>query len=442
MSAKRRIACGTGALGLVVAGVVGWGPAAQAAPPESLATFSAASVATPYAIISRVPAQTDGGFLFSKSTLQLGKSTSMAAGLTFGELGDLFIVSSAPPGTITTLPTVINAQDPPSNTAPREAQFTGGRSGGQESGQVRNFDLTARANDAPTSGATAAGQSIEAGPFRSGGAISRSSSRVDPDGSVVTEAVTSLSNVVLGTGPTALTFAQLDSIASVRIPLGGKPETTLRSVALGAALAGFPVTIDSRGVSLSDQVAVPADGLSAFQAALDQLAEQGLRIFPAPRTITVDKQGASVSGAVFGYGYRAPDALPRPSDIGADETFLVGSVSAAATARQRMALAAPPVGAPPAAAPGVTDPIAEALPPAAPPADQPLAAPAFGAPAAPAPPGVAGASAPVAGEADIFALPARVANPLPGEARNGYRFVLLAALGGVFTVVLVLKRAV
>lgn len=436
---KRRIACAAGALGLVAAGVVGWGPAAQAAPPESLATFAAASVATPYAINSRVPAQTDGGFLFSKSTLQLGKSTSMAAGLTFGELGDLFIVSSAPPGTITSIPTVINAQDPPSNTAPREAQFTGGRSGGQDTGQVRNFDLTARANDAPTSGATAAGQSIDAGPFRSGGAISRSSSRVDPDGSVVTEAVTSLSNVVLGTGPTALTFTQLDSIATVRIPLGGKPETTLRNVATGAALAGFPVTIDSRGISLEDQVAIPADGLSAFQAALDSMAEQGLKIFPAPRTVTVDKEGASVSGAVFGYGYRAPDALPRPSDIGADETFLVGSVSASATARKRVALAAPPIGPPPSAvAPEVAAPVSDLAPPAAPFVDAPLPAPAIGA-AAPRTVGLVQVPAP--GEPDIFALPARVANPLPGEARNGYRFVLLAALGGVFTVVLVLKRA-
>jgi hypothetical protein len=46
-----------------------------------------------------------------------------------------------------------------------------------------------------------------------------------------------------------------------------------------------------------------------------------------------------------------------------------------------------------------------------------------------------------AAQEPLFALPARVSSPLPGEFRDGYRYVLLAALAGIATMIFVLKRA-
>ncbi|HEY2832830.1 MAG TPA: hypothetical protein VGJ14_10425 [Sporichthyaceae bacterium] len=431
-----RVLAGTGALGLTGVLVLGWGPAAKADPPSTLATFVATSYATPYGVISRVPVESAGGFLYSKSSVQLGKSLSMAAGFTLGELGDTFVVTSAPPNTITSMPSVINAQDPPSTTAPKEAHLTAGQYGGADSGEVRNADLAARANseDAPTATAQAAGNAVSSAPFSSGASSSRSDSAVAPDGTVSTKAITSVQNVVIGSGATALTIAAVDSVASVSIAPGGKPIPTLTVHTFGAQLAGVPVTIDSKGISIDNQVALPPDALTAFKAGMDQLAAQGLTFTPSPMQTQSIPEGATVSGAVFSFRYHYPDAFPRPSDIGTDEEWRLGSVYASATARPRTE---PPVAAPVAGAPAGS---AAAAPDVAAPASAPLT-PGLP-PGAPAPVGTGQlnpATAPA--EEPLFALPARVASPLPGEFRDGYRYVLLAALAGIGTMIIVLKRA-
>jgi hypothetical protein len=440
MSNRRtvRVLAGTGALGLAGVLTVGWGPAAKADAPSTLATFVATSYATPYGLVSRVPVESAGGFLYSKSSVQLGKSLSFAAGFTLGELGDTFVVTSAPPNTITSMPTVINAQDPPSNTAPKEAHLTAGQYGGADSGEVRNADLAARANaeDAPTATAQAAGNAVSSVPFSSGASSSRSDSAVADDGTVTTKAISSVQNVVIGSGAMALTIAAVDSVASVTIPPGGKPIPTLAVHSYGAQLAGVPVILDEKGISINNQVAVPPDALSAFQAGLAQLAAQGLTLVPSPTQTQSTSEGATVSGAVFSFRYHYPDAFPRPSDIGTDEEWRLGSVYASATARPRTE--------PPVAAPADSAPVAPgvAAPDVAAPASAPLSP---GLP--PAAPGAVG-TAPLptialqpTAEEPLFMLPARVASPLPGEFRDGYRYVLLAAVAGIGTMIFVLKRA-
>ncbi|HEX3612060.1 MAG TPA: hypothetical protein VHU88_10275 [Sporichthyaceae bacterium] len=427
------------------------GPAAQAAPPESLAVFSTASSATPYGIVSRVPVETDGGFLFSKTSLQLGKSLSQAAGLTLGDLGDLFIVSSAPKGTITSMPSVVNAQDPPSAVAPREAHLTGGQYGGGDTGEVRNADLSARASDSPQASAAANGNSMSGPAFSSGISTSRSESVVAADGTVTTRAIATVQNVVIGPATSALTIGQVTSIATVTIPPGGKPVPTLQINMSGAELGGVPVTIDAHGISVNKSVALPADAMSQFSAAFNKMTSQGLTFTPFPASITTDDGGAKVSGAAMSFRYHAPDALPRPSDIGSDEEFRLGDVTAAATARSRTALPPPVSDATNGAAPA-----AGALPAAT----APIAAPATSVDTAPAvlpAPTVSGsgstlsvgAAPPTVGlnttgttaaEPELFALPARVSSPLPGEARDGYRYVLLAAVGLAAAVILLVRK--
>jgi hypothetical protein len=444
----RRARAGAVALGVGAVLILGWGPSASAAPPESLASFAAQSSAVPYGVLSRVPVESAGGFLYSQSGVRLGKATARAAGFTAGELGDVFIVSSSPPGTITSMPTVINAQEPPSDVAPREARLTGGTSGSPTTGQVQNFDLLAKADDAPAGNASAVGQGITALPFSSGLSTSRSESIVSDDGTVATKAITSVQNLVIGPVATGLSIAAVESIASITIPPGGKPVADLRTTMTGAMLGGVPVTLDSRGIRISDQVALPPDALAAFKSGLDSLAEHGLFFEPAPREETVTADGAKLSGAVFQFRYRYPDAFPRPSDIGTDETFQFAAVTAEATARQRTA-------------PPPTTGISDAPTDAAVPADTSAVTPIEELPASTDPgiaiPDVAGAPAldlpdaapsagapPVAGAADpevVFALPTRVADPLPGQARDSYRYVMLAAVAGIGAV-LVLRKTI
>ena len=55
---------------------------------------------------------------------------------------------------------------------------------------------------------------------------------------------------------------------------------------------------------------------------------------------------------------------------------------------------------------------------------------------------VTGLTPPQEAEAIIREVfPSVVASPLPGEFRDGYRYVLLAAVAGIGTMIFILKRA-
>jgi len=411
-----------------------FGPAAKATAPQNLASYAAFSSATPYGIVSRVPAETAGGFLYSSSNFNVGKAQAIAAGFTLGELGDLFVVSSAPPGTITSMPTVIRAQDPPQETAPNEASYSGGRSGGDANGTVRNFDLQARANDKPSASATAAGNAVTTPTYNSGYSTSQSESTIADDGTVATKAITTVNDVAFGVPGAMLNIASMKSIASITIKPGQKPVTELVTQSYGATLAGVPVTFDENGISINNQVAMPASAQAAFFGALAALKQNGLTLEPGPRTVTVTDDGASITGSVFTYRHQAPplDNVPRPSDIGTDETFNLASVTAIASSRVRQPLN---LGGAPAAidfagTPGATIPS--------------TGVPATGLDGIAAAPGllpttpVAGSVAPSGQVA--FALPARVANPLPQQAEDAYKFVLIAALIGIGGIIFLVKR--
>jgi hypothetical protein len=411
-----------------------FGTTAKAEAPENLASYAAFSAATPYGIVSRVPAETAGGFLYSSSGFNVGKAQAKAAGLTLGELGDLFVVSSAPPNTITSPPTVIYAQDPPQETAPNEASLSAGRSGGGSNGEVRNVDLEARANDEPFAMATAAGNAVVSPTYSSGYSTSRSESTIADDGTVATKAITTVNNIAFGVPGAMLEIASAKSIASITIKPGEKPVTELVTQSYGATLAGVPVTIDENGISINNQIAMPAASYATFFAALSALKENGLTFEPGPRVVNVTEDGASISGAVFTYRHVAPplDNVPRPSDIGTDETFNLASVTAVASSRVRqpLNLGGAPAGIDTAGAPGAEIPS--------------TVAPGVDAAAAPLSPGLLPGAAPVAGAAPsgevAFALPTRVANPLPKQMEDAYKFVLIAALIGIGGVLFIARQ--
>ena len=314
---------------------------AGAVAPTTLGVFAAESIGSPLGIVTRVPAESPGGLVLSGSSVQLGKSQAQAAGATLGPLGDAFLITSTPGGLVTSIPAKVTAQDPPSETSPREASFEQG----QQAGPVKGAILRASASDEPRATGEASGTAIDAAVIRTGASTSSSESAVLSDGTVTTTARTDVQDVSIGpAGVPPLTFASVSSIATVTVPFGGEPLATLSVRATGAQLAGVPVSIGQEGVVVAGTVAVPPSSLATVNEALKAFADRGLFLSAVPTTREQTAQGASIRGAALRLRYTAPapSGVPRPSDVGTDEELLLGSVSASATARPRTALSLPP----------------------------------------------------------------------------------------------------
>jgi hypothetical protein len=416
-------------LALMLAAVAPVTTSARAAAPATLSVFSAESIGSPLAIVTRVPAESPGGMVLSGSSVQLGKSQAQAAGMTLGPLGDAFIITSAPGGSIQSIPAKVTAQDPPSETSPREAAFEQG----QEAGPAKGVVLRASASDQPQAIGEASGSALDAVVVRTGASTSRSESRVLDDGTVTTTARADVQDVAVGpAGVPPLTFASVSSVATVTVPFGGPPKATLTIRTTGAQLAGVPVTVDQDGVAVADNVAVAPSSLAAVNDALAAFAERGLVLSAVPTTREENPQGATIRGAALRIRYIAPEpsGAPRPSDVGTDEEFLLGSVSASATARPRT----PPTGFPelPMVQPDPVGPqpgqgpdgaafgtdVGAALPNDAAVGDVPQ-------------PDAAEAAAPVA-----FSLPTRASTAALDQLLVSYRMFLLAAAAGAGAVLL------
>ncbi|MBV8305013.1 MAG: hypothetical protein JOZ04_12440, partial [Acidimicrobiia bacterium] len=262
-----------------------------------------------------------------------------------------------------------------------------------------------------------------------GGGTSKSQSFVKDDGTVVTTAVSSLNDVSVG-NPLApiLTIGTITSSASVEVPFGGKPKTSLNVQIHGALVSGTPVTITDQGITVANSVVVPASALQQVNQELAQLDSQGISV----RLVPVDKQvadtEATVSGAALQLRYTVPSQISTPTDIGRDETLLLGEVSAEADGRPRVPLSlgtslAPEVS-------GLTatstdnglgvEPVA-AGPELAAPTEQPAL---LGGPqAAPV-----AAPYPSAAGPPPFQLAPRSRNVVADRVLSGYRFIILVAV--------------
>lgn len=332
---------------------------AKALPPAKLGVFSAQSYSTPIGTTLRVPAESAGGLVRSWTSVKLGKTQAQAAGVTLGPLGDAFVIASQPTPLFASFPSVINAQDPPSAGAPHDNSFAQS----VDAGAVHGLRLHATASDAPTAVADATAVAADAAVISTGTSTSHSESRVLPDGTVTTTSTSSSQNVSIGPpgAPAVLTIASVSGLASVTIPPNGKPVTTLDVRIQGALLAGIPVTINQDGITVAGTVALPISSIVTVNNALALLAASGLTVVAVPTTRTATGQGATVSGAAIELRYQVPKTpTPLPTDIGTDETLLLSSVGATATARplQPIQFPASPgaIGAPTSAMPDTTQP--------------------------------------------------------------------------------------
>ena len=358
-------------------------PAGGEAPSE-LAVYAGQGIATPFGLITRVPALSAGGVIYSEADLELGKARGLAAGETPGNLAEAFLATEV---SGYSNPTMITAQYPPSRVFPAEATAPNSVSGGGAS--AARFHAVADATPSAAADATGGAGGV-ANVVRAGGATSSAHSQVRADGTVVTTAVSSLQDVAIGPDAAPLaTISHLTSTATVQVPLGAKPKDTVTVEMSGLLVGGVPVTITQDGVSLAGTVPLPATALATVNQALAQLDAQGIRLQAVPVTKASSDTNGTASGAALAIGYRVSPQVQLPTDIGKDETLLLGQVSAEAAGRRRQPLAlelpAPLPSGPPelaaggeagAFAPAVASPVAASIPAAGPvAAGPPVAAP-------------------------------------------------------------------
>ena len=390
--------------------------------PDNLSVYAGRGIASPIGVVSRVPAESAGGVIYSESRLEIGKTRAIAAGATLGELGEAFLITSVQGYTN---PTLVNAQYPPSNVYKSDAAFSNGVSSNGQSA----IDIHAIADGTPSAKANAIGGAGGVpGALHIGGGTSKTQSFVKDDGTVVTTAVSSVHDVTIGPDlAPILTIGNMTSTASVEVPFGAKPKTSLTVQMTGALVSGTPVTITDQGITIANSAAVPASSVQQVNQNLAQLDQYGLSV----RAVPVDKQvtdtEGTVSGAALQFRYTVPSQVSLPTDIGKDETVLLGEVIANAAGRPRVPLSSE---APPADVSGTTAASTEAPLGAEPIATTPeLTTPAeqsalLGGPSgAPSAAPASGATGP-----PPFQLGRRTQNVVADSVLSGYRFIILVAV--------------
>ena len=395
-------------------------------------------------VISRIPAQSAGGFVLTSAAITLDKAVAKAAGGTGGDPVETFMASSVDQYRN---PTLISAQYPPTRAAPAEA------SSGGEAGLAA---LRAAATELPS--ATAEAEADRAGDevtlaVRHG--RSASSSELGHDGVLVTRAAAVASGVTIG-GVATIASAATEAVTTV--PPRGRPTTQVKTTITGLQVGGVPARLTDEGLRISDQVPVGPEMLATFNAATAQLAERGIVITAVPAVREAGAERARAEGGAAVVRYRLAD------QAGGDEELVIAQARSQSTlvmAQERAplpprSLTEPPgeptpAPGPPASAPTGTPADLGGRPPIAP-AVVAGAAGASGSGFGPEPVG-AGSSFPVApwdtgrgaSASDARAegqlgLVDRAADPAVARLRRGYSVILLLAAAGA-AVHLALQRS-
>jgi hypothetical protein len=378
-----------------------------------LSVYAGQAIASPLGLITRVPAESAGGVIYAESDLELGKARSLAAGVTPGNLAEAFLATTLA-GYVN--PSMVTAQYPRSNVFPSDATAPLTLNGG--GANVAHFHAVADATPSTTADASGGLGQIP-NVLRIGGGTSHTHSEVRADGTVITTAVSTLQDVRIGAQlASLLNIGTMTSTAEVQVPLGAKPKASVTVQMSGVLLGGVPVTITQDGINLAGSVPLPATAVAVLNQSLAQLAAQGIRLQAVPVTKTATDTDATASGAALEIGYRVPTQVQLPTDIGKDETVLLGQVSAQATGRKRQPLS---LGEIPALTPQTPNLASGAVS-----SDLSLAPAAS--PVAAAPGALSSSPASAAPGAAPFRLQRRVRNTAAAKVLAGYGIIILAAL--------------
>jgi len=424
-------------------------PSGAGLPPDVRVIDSHAAAAA-VGLLSRVPAESDGGVLYSSTALTLDKTQARAAGFTGGDLAETFFESSTDKYRN---PTLINAQYPPTAAAPAESSFDAAAApqGPPVTGGLGH--LHAVATDTPSTAAEATGGDAALGDVTVGASSSTSSGELAADGTLVTRARSTATDIRIAK---VLTLAGATTVAEARVPRTGAPTTALDVKLTGAALGGIPAEITPDGIRISDKAAASPVTIAQFNAALAQLQEKGITVVAAPLIQETAAGAARAAGGGLTVRYKVAD------QIGGDEQLTLAPASARSAVARRAAEpppldeSTPPapdgvapapgtVPPPPAAGPGT--PTLSGTGPLSTTAGLPNVSYDFGSRGEPGPgagsaptgpsPGSTAASTLSAPNApgSAAALPTAHRGPEPARRlRTGYALVLLAAFAGVAAV--------
>jgi hypothetical protein len=321
-----------------------------------LGVVSSSGTGAVIGVISRIPAESPGGGAYTETLITPDKALGRAAGFTPGPLAETFFGTSSEHYRN---PSMVVAQQP-AGLFPAEDRAPIGASG-----PAGSFGLIHAA--APSRSEVAAEVVMAAGPpgapITVEGGLSRSSSLVEPDGTVVTAVEVGFGRVVAG----ALELSGGHSRALARTPAGRPPVLDLETTLGRIAVNGVAAELTDSGLAVAGSEALSAAEVARFNAGLAQLAQAGISIEAVPRHHRAEDGSGHISGAAGLLRYRLPQ-LPVPNSIGNDEALLLASVSATAVAQPASGAAPESLPAAVASLPGVPAeaPSPVAVPPAVP----------------------------------------------------------------------------
>ncbi len=402
---------GGGALVLAIAPVAGRIGA-------DIAVIDSNAAAASIGVITRVPAESPGGVVFTATAITLDKAVARAAGFTSGKLVETFFTSSSDQYRN---PTLVTAQYPPTATAPADAKA--GTAGASGVGTIQ-----ARATEQPAADAEAAGGRAGDGTTLAiGHGTSSSHSELRGDGTVVTRAVAVASGISIAG---AVTFETATTEAVTTVPPRGEPTADLKVTVTGLLVGGVPAQLTDQGLRVADRVPAGPGELAAFNAALAQLAARGVTVAAAPAVREAGGDRARAEGGAFVVRYSVAD------QTGGDEEFVVAqarsrstlTVAGAVPSRPPPLPALPPSGTPGPLGPPAPSPTAGSGPTSPETGDAFAVAPpaATVLPASPAPEPAAAAPHP----APALRLVGEGEDPAAARLRLAYRIFILLAFAG------------
>ena len=318
-------AIGTLAASLTAA-VVLWPAAGVAVAPPELQVVESTGIAAVQGVITRVPAESPGGAVYSETSVNLDKARGTAAGFTAGNLVEIFFGTSSEDYRN---PTLVRSQYPPTSTAPAEAAAESG----QSSSSGSTMTATTKSTEQPSATATATAKSMPGDVVSVTAGHSGSGSFVDPDGTVSTQTSAAAGEVVIGG---VVRFTDFASVATARVDGTGRPLAETASTVGGISVNGVPARLADDGLQIADQTLLGGTQLAEFNAGLARLREQGITIAGVRADVTEEPGRARAAAAVAVVRYQVP-AGPIPNSIGNDEEFLLGQVVAESIAARRPA---------------------------------------------------------------------------------------------------------
>jgi hypothetical protein len=322
---SRVLACGS----LVALPLLG-GSATPAPPtvvPDGV-VYGAGAAGAIIGVTLRIPAVSAGGVGYADSQVNLNSSRARSSSAYPGFLVDAFIKSSC---NCAYNPTDTTAQNPPSSSAPTHATFQASQKtpAGEATTLVADTPSVVSASSRFVSSSAAA----PAAPVTVAGGTVTSSSEVQPDGTVVTEARSTASGIDIAG---VVGISEATSTARTVTAPGKQPVMSVRTTVGSVLVAGIRSELSDAGLVLADTSAATPDQVATFNAALSTLAAQGLYVSALEPVVKTAQPGFGqiLTGAIR-IRYELKNN-PTPNDIGTDADYLLASVSNLASSQPRV----------------------------------------------------------------------------------------------------------